>query len=90
MDWNGLSNRVEEHLEESFALVEVLSTVMAEQVENGNVKSNDLAVHGLISLSLALSELHTALTYLRMQMEDLHNTVSGLTETEGGNNGTGN
>jgi len=90
MTWDNLMKQVDEYLGESGGYIEVASGLIANDLVKGDVMTADALTMGLVLLSLAVSNLHTAVESVSIGLSTLKMVLSDhVISEEAGNDGKG-
>jgi len=88
MTWDDLMKQVGEYLGESGGHIEVASGLIANDLAKGDVMTTDALTMGLVLLSLAVSNLHTAVESVSIGLSTLKIVLSDhVILEEAGNDG---
>jgi len=90
MTWDDLMKQVGEYLGESGGHIKVASGLIADDLAKGDVMTADALTMGLVSLSLAVCDLHTAVESVSIGLSTLKMMLCNhVILEEAGNDGKG-
>jgi len=88
MTWDDLMKQVDEYLGESGGHIEVASGLIVNDLAKGDVMTPDALTMGLVLLSLAVSNLHTAVESVSIGLSTVKMVLSDhIILEEAGNDG---